>query len=199
VSGGLAADARASSPEHGAGLGSRLRLFSAATFAGALLAFALPFGAVSSCDGEEVHFTGAQLATFSVPPDESGGTLQMEVEKNAGLFAVLVLLAAALGVVCAIRGVPGGGIYAAGGLLATQLLGLAVLASGSGGGTLFEGFWLALGSLAAACTGHLVAAVRQRRRSGRRVWGYALRNSVLTLSPTLAVTVLIAIAVLSEA
>ena len=107
----VVADVRPSSPARRAGLGSRLRLFSATTFVGAMLAFALPFGTGSSCEGEEVRFTGAQLAAFSVPPDGSTtGTLHVEVESNAGPFAIVVLLVASLGVLYAVRGLAGGGI-----------------------------------------------------------------------------------------
>jgi hypothetical protein len=196
MSGEAVAEVGPSSPAHRAGLGSRLRLASATTFVGAMLAFALPFGTVSSCEGEEVRFTGAQLAAFSVAPDESTtGTLHVEVESNAGPFAVLVLLVASLGVLYAVRGLAGGGVCAAVGLLAMQLLGIYVLL----GGTLLEGFWVGLSSLAAAGIVHLAAAVRRRRRSGRRVRGYAIRNVVLALSPSLAVIALIAVVSLAEA
>jgi hypothetical protein len=43
-----------------------LRVISAPAFAGVLLAFALPFGAVSSCDEEEVRFVVATDATRHV-------------------------------------------------------------------------------------------------------------------------------------
>jgi hypothetical protein len=200
MSGEVAADVPSSPPARGARLGSRLRLLSATTFAGAMLAFALPFGTVSSCEGEEVRFTGAQLAAFSVPPDEStSGTLHLEVENNVGPLAVVVLLVAALGVFCAVRGVSGGGICAAVGLIAMQLLGLAVMLLSASGGMPLEGFWIGLLSLAGAGVAHLVAAVRERQQSGRRVWRYAFVRSALTLSPTLALVGLIAVVVLAEA
>jgi hypothetical protein len=184
----------------GSSLGSRTRLLSATAFAGAMFAFALPFGVVSSCDGEEVRFTGAQLATFDVPPDDpTTGTLHTEVEGNAGGVAALVLLLALLGLTFAIGGVARGGVFAALGLVAAQLLAIAILASGDSGASLFEGFWLMLVSLTVAGVVHLVAAARARRRSGRRVWGYVLRNTVLTLLPTLGLIGLIAVVILGEA
>jgi hypothetical protein len=179
---------------------SRTRLLSATAFAGAVLAFALPFGTVSNCDGEEVRFTGAELATFTVPPDPvNDGTLHEDVERNAGLLAACVLLAAVLGLVLAIVGRARGGLCAALGLVAAQLLVVAVLLTGDGGSTPLEGHALALLSLAIAGVVHLIGAVRARRRAGRRIWDYALARLALALSPTLAVIVLIAIALVAGA
>ena len=172
------------------------RLFSATTFAAAVLAFALPFGAVSSCDGEEVRFTGVQLATFTVQPDDSTqGDLHVQVERNGGALA-LVALAAAWGLALAAIGRAGGGVCASVRLLAIQLLFWAVLLT-SDGGDLFVGFWLSLVSLAVAAGLHLALAVRFRRRSGGSAWGYAVRRTVLVLLPTLAVITLVFAAVLS--
>jgi hypothetical protein len=179
---------------------SGARLLSATAFTGAVLAFALPFGTVANCDGEEVRFTGAELATFTVPPDPStSGTLHADVERNAGVLAFALLLAAALGLVLAIVGRPRGGICAGFGLVAAQLLGLAILITGDAGGTPAAGFGLALLSFAVAGVVHLVDAVRARRRTGRRVWGYAFGRCVLALWPTLALIVLIAIALAAGA
>lgn len=179
---------------------SGVRLLSATAFTGAVLAFALPFGTVANCDGEEVRFTGAELATFTVPPDPSAsGTLHTDVERNAGLLAFAALLAAALGLVLAIAGRPRGGICAGFGLVAAQLLGLAILITGDAGGTPAAGFGLALLSFAVAGVVHLVDAVRERRRVGRRVWGYAFGRCVLALWPTFALVALVAIALLAGA
>ena len=173
------------------------RLFSATAFAAAVLAFALPFGAVSSCDGEEVRFTGVQLATFTVQPDDSKqGDLHVQVERNGGALALVALVAAAWGLALAAIGRAGGGVCASIGLLAIQLLFWAVLLT-SDGGDLFVGFWLALASLAGAATLHLVLAVRARRRSGSPVWTYVVVRTVLALLPTLALFVLVFAAVLS--
>jgi hypothetical protein len=95
-------------------------------------------------------------------------------------------------------GRPPGGICASVGLVAAQLLGLALLISGDGRATLLAGFWLALLSLAAAGAVHLAAAVQARRRAGRRSRGYAIGQCALALSPTLAVAALIAVLLVSE-
>ncbi len=174
------------------------RLLSASAFAGAVLAFTLPFGTVSSCDGEEVRFTGGELVTFSVPPDDDPDPeLHSEIESNAGVPALCALLAAVLGFALVIGGWTGGGICAAVGLVAAQLLGLVILLSTDAGGTPHSGFWLLVLALAFACLVHLVDAVRARRQAGRRVWGYAFARCVLTLLPTLGAVALLAIAVLS--
>jgi len=173
------------------------RLFSATAFAAAVLAFALPFGAVSSCDGEEVRFTGVQLATFTVQPDDSKqGDLHVQVERNGGALALVALVAAGWGLALAAIGRAGGGVCASIGLLAIQLLFWAVLLT-SDGGDLFVGFWLSLVSLAVAAGLHLALAVRVRRRSGGSAWGFAVRRTVLVLLPTLAVIALVFAAVLS--
>jgi hypothetical protein len=179
---------------------TRSRLFTATAFAGAVLAFALPFGTVESCEGEEVKFTGTQLASYTVPPDDANGTLHTTVESNAGFLAVVVLLVAVLGVLGAITGGrPPEGISATLGVIAMQLLGLAILISGSGGATLLAGFWLALVCFGVAGVVRLAAAVAARRHAGQRVRGYAIGRCVMALSPTLAVLLLIAIAALSSA
>jgi uncharacterized membrane protein HdeD (DUF308 family) len=94
-------------------------------------------------------------------------------------------------------GRPPGGICASVGLVAAQLLGLALLISGDGGATLLAGFWLALLACAAGVV-HLVAAVQLRRRAGRRSRGYAIGQCALALSPTLAVAALIAVLLVSD-
>lgn len=172
------------------------RLFSAMAFAGAALAFALPFGAVSSCAGEEVRFTGVQLATFTVQPDDSSpGDLHTQVERNGGVLALFVLVAAVVGLVLALSGRVGGGVCASLGLIAMQLLFWALLLT-SDGADLFAGFWLALVSYAVAASLQLALAVRVRRRSGGSARRYAVGRVVLVLLPTLALVALIAVAVL---
>ncbi len=167
------------------------RLFSATVFAGAALAFALPFGAVSSCDGEEVRFTGVELATFTVPPDEgTGGTLHMDVERNSGLFALLALVAAVSGILLALLGRGGGGICASFGIVAMQLLLWAVLFTSDGGSELFFGYWISLLLLVLAAVAHLVLTVRARRRRGDSSWRYVFGRVALVLMPTLSVVAL---------
>jgi hypothetical protein len=178
---------------------ARSRLFAATAFVGAMLAFALPFGTVESCEGEEVKFTGAQLATFTVPPDDPDGPLHEAVENNAGLLAIAVLLAAMFGLIGAISGGrPPIGVCATLGLIAMQLVGVAILIAGTGGATFLAGFWLALGSFAAAGVARLAKGVTARRRAGRPFWGYAVVRCAVAASPTLAVLLLIAIAILSS-
>jgi hypothetical protein len=168
------------------------RMLSATAFAGAALAFALPFGVASSCDGEEVHFTGSQLATFTVPPDpERSGVLHEDLERNAGLLAAIALLASCLGLGVAVLNRAGGGICASVGLLGMQLLAWGIGLTADGGSSLLSGFWIALGSLAAAGLLHLILALRRRRLAGRRRWPYALGRCVLVLAPTLALAALV--------
>jgi len=116
------------------------RLLSATLFAGAVLAFALPFGAVSSCDGEEVRFTGVELATFTVPPDaNTKGTLHKDVERNGGLFALLALSAAVSGATLALLGKGRSGTCASLAIVAMQLVLWAALLTSDGGSELFLG------------------------------------------------------------
>ena len=167
----------------------KARVLSATAFAGALLAFTLPFGTVASCDGEEVRFTGTELATFSVSPDPNGdGTLDEEIERNGGALALAMLLVAAFGLVGAlVARRPRGGLFAIVGLVAAQLLLGAILLTGSAGGEPDIGFGLAFVSLVAAGVVGLVGACRARRRAGRGVWGYAVGRCALAFSPVLTV------------
>ena len=174
------------------------RLSTAILFAGAALAFALPFGAVSSCGGEEVRFTGVELATFTVPPDaETEGTLHSNVERNAGFFALLALVAAVSGATLALLGRGGGGICASLAIVALQLVLWAVLLTSDGGSELFIGYWLSLLLLVLVATVHLVRTVRARRRRGDSAWRYALGRIALVLMPTLAVVTFATLLVLS--
>jgi hypothetical protein len=184
----------------GAGAASSARRLAATAFAGAVLAFALPMGAVSNCDGEEVRFSGLELVTASVPPSESApGTLHEDVERHASVFAVAALLACFLGLAFGLAGRAGGGAWASTGLIATQLLGGAILLTGTAGGSLLAGYWLLLLLLGVAGIAYLRVAARRRRLSGRRVRRYVLGQCCLALSPALAVAVLIAIAVVADA
>jgi hypothetical protein len=159
---------------------------SATAFLTAVLAFGLPFGTVSSCDGEQVQFTGVQLATFDVPPDPGqGGTLHQDVERNGSLPAIAVLVISVLGLGIALAGRRGAGICASLGLVFMQLLAWAILLTSDGGSDLYIGFWLTLVSLAAAAILHLVLLLRERKRLGRSVWRPALGRVTLVLLPTL--------------
>jgi hypothetical protein len=162
------------------------RRTSSTLFLAAILAFGLPFGMVSSCDGEQVRFTGVQLATFNVRPDRpQGGTLNREVEHNGSLLAIAVLVTALVGVGIAVSGRRGGGVCASLALAFMQLLGWAILATSDGGGDLFAGFWLALAALAAAAVLHLVLLVRECLQLGHPVWWPAIaRIGLVTVLPT---------------
>jgi len=97
-----------------------------------MLAFALPFGVVSSCDGPDVRLTGVELATFSVPADSgSERELAREVEQSASPFALaLVPAAAGLGLLALRRAGVGACTWVA--LVAIQLaapVGLAISAT----------------------------------------------------------------------
>jgi len=95
------------------------RVLSGTVFAAAILSFTLPFGLVSSCDGAEVRFTGAELVTFSVPADDrNDAELRDSLEDGAGPFAIAALVAAGFGLVLSILGRPGAGVSAAIGLVA---------------------------------------------------------------------------------
>ena len=162
------------------------RALSATTFLAAILAFALPFGAVSSCNGERVEFTGTQLVTLDVPPDpKHRGTLHHDVEHNCILFALVVLAASIIALGLLAAGEPGAGICAAVGLLAVQLLGWAILFSAEDESSLYAGFWLAFVALAIAASAFLVRAARERRRHGYRVRRYVAWRVVVVLLPIL--------------
>jgi hypothetical protein len=170
-------------------IGRTTRLLSGTAFAGVVLAFLLPFGSVSSCgSGEEVRFTGMQLATAQVPADESveGGTLDLDVEGDATVLAFATLSAAIIGLALAIAACVGGGACAGAGLLGLQaIVGVGIVQWDEF--DLHEGFGLSLLAFLFAGLVHLVVAVRARRRAGRRSWTYALRSTALAFSPILAV------------
>ena len=123
-----------------------LRWHSPAVFALIGLCFLLPFGTVS-CEeaGAETSFTGAQLATWSVPDGGLvGGTeLSTQVEGEASALAALTLAAAVLGLVVGILRLPHGEGYCAGGGLALLAV-LLVKAVNSLATTLHAGYGLAL-------------------------------------------------------
>lgn len=145
------------------------RLLSATAFTGAVLAFALPFGAVSSCDGEEVRFTGVELVTQSVPSDPATrGELHSSVGRRAGIFALVAAVASALGAALSVLGRSGTGWCAAVGLAALQFTGYAIVTT-SDSGDLYRGFWLALGSLAVAGILALAYALDVRLQEERSI------------------------------
>jgi len=79
--------------------GSRTRRWaSPGVFAGIVVAFLLPFATVS-CDGEEVTFTGAELALQRVPEEAQIALrpLADDVESESSHGAVIALAAAVAG------------------------------------------------------------------------------------------------------
>lgn len=168
------------------------RMTSGTAFACVLLAFLLPFGSVTSCSSsEEIRFTGVELATWQVPPDDATrGTLHEKVEEDAGLLALFTFSMAIIGLALAIAGRVGGGVCAGAGLVGLQLIVWVGVVTWDGF-DLYEGYWLSMLAFAIGGTSHLVAAVRARRRAGRRSWTYALRSTVLALLPTLAIVGLV--------
>jgi hypothetical protein len=149
----------------------RARRLTSTLLAAAALAFLLPFGTVS-CDGEEVSFTGVELATFQVDADERhpGGTLAEDVEQGGSPIALVTLAIALVGAgTVALRG-RGGGFAAAGvaGLFVLFAKGSLMIDSptvdhGSG-------YLLAATALAAAGGLRFVVRVIERERAGRNAW-----------------------------
>jgi hypothetical protein len=150
-----------------------MRIVSVTSFAAAVLAFTLPFGLVTSCDGGEVRFTGVELATYTVPADpldSSDRDLRDTLEKNAGAFALAALLTAVVGLALAALGIRGVPASAALGVLLMQLVLYGVVLTGDESSSLFVGFWLSLGAFVTAGVTALVGAVRARRRTARSAW-----------------------------
>jgi hypothetical protein len=146
------------------------RLVTATALVGALLSFALPFGAVSSCDGAEVRFTGADLVTYSVP-GESGSDRELaaEVEDFASLFAIGAVAAAAAGLVVLALGLPGIGVCAALGIVAIQLVAYGI-AFASDDADLLRGYGLSILGFAVAGLACLAAAIDARDARDQSVW-----------------------------
>jgi len=153
------------------------RVLSGTAFAVAALAFTLPFGVVSSCDGAEVEFTGTELVAFSVPADDAqDAELRDSLERGAGPFALAALLGTALGLVLSVLDRPGAGRCAALGVVAMQLV-LYAMVIVSDDGDLFVGYWLALASFVVAGLVSLIREVRGRLRVRRSGWppiGYGM-------------------------
>lgn len=138
-------------------------------FALIALCFLLPFATVS-CGDAETTFTGYQLATWTVP---EGGTIgdrdiSAQVEDRGSLLAVLILTAAALGLVAGVLRLPRGeGWSAAVGLVLTLAL-LYRLVSSLASATIYEGYTFTLLLFAWAAVLHGARAWRRRRRPHAR-------------------------------
>lgn len=164
-------------------------------FAGAILAFALPFGAVSSCDGAEVRFTGVDLVTRSVPGETpADAELAKRVESDTWLFAGCALLAAVAGIVLVLLGIPRSGLCAGLGLVSMQLLLYAIVLA-SDDGKLRGGFGLAMLAFAVAGAAALVESIRSRWSRGDSAWP-ALGWTLAVILPPLGLLVSASLAVL---
>jgi hypothetical protein len=149
------------------------RGITATAFTAAILAFLLPFGAVSSCDGQDVRFTGLELASFRVAPDRSSSSedpLHEEVERNGSFFAAVTLLAVLVGLVLSVAGRPGSRVCA---IVALVALGLTVTLVAFGGsvddGKPLVGVWIILASLIVAEETPWYAARIAEGVTGRRL------------------------------
>jgi hypothetical protein len=145
------------------------RWFSPVLFALIGLCFLLPFGTVS-CEDKTTTFTGAQLATWTVP---EGGVvndadLAEQIEGEGSGLALVTLVACVLGVLLGlIRMSWGEGWCAAAGLVTTLILG--VKAANSLATTLHAGYLLALLLFLCAAVLHASRDLRRRRASRRPV------------------------------
>lgn len=144
----------------------RARWSSPALFAGIVLTFLLPFGTVS-CSGEQVTFTGGELALFQVPTDATDyegddASLAETVEGEAGVPAFVALAAALVGFGLGLAGRRGGGVAAAVGLSAMLLLAWKAVTSLA---TVYvhAGYVLALVGFGTVASYHALAARRRRR------------------------------------
>jgi hypothetical protein len=142
------------------------RWHSPTLFALIALCFLLPFATVS-CREAETTFTGYQLATWTVP---EGGTLGdsdigAQVEEKGSVLAMLILTAAALGLVAGVLRLPRGeGWCAAVGLGLT----LALLYQGVNSlalATIYKGYTFTLLLFVWAAVLHGARAWRRRRRT----------------------------------
>ena len=167
------------------------RRVAALGFAGAILAFALPFGAVEGCDGQEARFTGVELATFHVEEDRTYAferTLHEELERHGGVLALATIVAAAVGLVLttvvARRGARAAAIV---GLVTIQALAWAIGLSADSEGTHFlVGFWVALGALLVALEALSVPARRARGERGVTLAGNLLLHALTAVAPVIA-------------
>jgi hypothetical protein len=143
-------------------------------FGVALLAFLLPFGAVSC--GTPVTFTGVALATANVTGDDE--LIVEEVNANGAVPALVAALAAGAGLVLALLGVRGQGTGALVGVLALLVLpwltGLAEF-------RVHEGFVIAVSALASIVAWRSRVLVRRRKAHGLRIWPAVIGIVLLVL------------------
>lgn len=88
-----------------------------------------------------MRFTGVELATFRVAPDEAASeqTLHREAERRAGALAVVALLGALAGLGLDLVRRAGGGVCAVVGLVAMQVLSGAIMSTGADSGGVERG------------------------------------------------------------
>jgi hypothetical protein len=125
--------------------------------------------------------------------------LHEDTEHAVGPFAIAVLLVAAAGLGLAIVGLRGTGICAAALIVATQLLGYAIVSVSDGGSEFFVGLWLTLALAVAAGAVLLGAEISTRRRAGASVWWLVALAVAVVLPPlglvVVAIVWLLALAV----
>jgi hypothetical protein len=144
------------------------RRVSPVLFAAILVAFALPFGAVS-CNGPPVKFTGYELATWRVqqtsPPatTDDGESLPNVIERKASFWALLMLIATVTGLALGLAGRRGAGFAVVAGLVGVVAL---MTRSGEMFGPDIEyelGFRIAAWTYVALALWHIGFAVHRRR------------------------------------
>lgn len=154
-----------SSPKTNAGA-IRSRGLVVSLFAGALLAFLLPFGTVS-CSEPPTTFTGLELATATVHGDDA--YVVGEIESQGTLLALLAGIAVLVGGGIAVAGRRGQGSAATAALVVLLLLpwsGWAAMADL----VAHSGYVLATGSLTVVVAVRARRLVRDRRATGLRTW-----------------------------
>lgn len=154
------------------------RRLSPALFALILVAFLLPFATVS-CGGETT-FTGAELATWTVPKGGPVGESECDadiadcVEGRGSLPADIVLVAALCGLVLGLSRVRRGeGWCVAVGLVATLWIGAQALVPLGPDVTFHSGYWLILGAFLWLAALHVTRRLRRADRV-RVSWGSRL-------------------------
>jgi hypothetical protein len=146
------------------------RKVSPALFIAILVAFALPFGAVS-CEGPPVEFTGYELATWHVqqttPPatTRDGDDLPTAIEEAASWTALLMLVGTIAGLVVGLVRRRGAGFAVMVALIAA--FGLVTKMANSPGAEPRRGFGVALLLLVILAIWHAALAIRRGRLSPR--------------------------------
>jgi hypothetical protein len=166
------------------------RGLTATLFVAALVGFLLPFGTVSC--GTPVGFTGAELATMTVPSD---GYVERDfaeqVESNGSAVALLGLVAIAVGLGLAAAQLRGWGVAAVTGLFLLLLLPWIAVFELVDEMHVHAGYFLSVGALVGVVAARRADVVAARRAAGRRVWPAVLAG--IALSIPVALTTLLCI------